>query len=161
MERLVGEEKATIINVDDMDSQKTIDIDELQVFKEIRAETGISPVHFLYMPKEMHLKEYEINGEQRRAVLLYDYNGYTIQYSMYMNDKDSSHGYTKTDELVKEYSITAAEGISVDIKEYFVKNQKIHKFSAEFEYEDAQYQLVGWMGKEEFDKIIKNLSFYK
>ena len=33
MERLVGEEKATIINVDDMDSQETEDIDELQVVK--------------------------------------------------------------------------------------------------------------------------------
>ena len=57
MERLVGEEKATIINVDDMDSQETEDIDELQVFKEIRKETGISSVHFGYMPKKMHLKE--------------------------------------------------------------------------------------------------------
>ena len=41
MERLVGEEKATIINVDDMDSQKTGDLDELQVFKE-------NPARFLY-----------------------------------------------------------------------------------------------------------------
>ena len=160
MERLVGEEKATIINVDDMDSQETEDIDELQVFKEIRKETGISPVHFLYMPKKMHLKEYEINGEQGRVVLLYDYNGHTVQYSMYMNDEDSSHGYTKTDELVKEYYITVAEEINVNIKEYNVLNQKNHKFSAEFEYKDAQYQLVGWMEKEEFNKIIKNLRFY-
>ena len=161
MERLCGNENATIINVEEMDAQTTEDLDAIYIFNEIRAETGISPVHFGYMPKEMYLKEYEINGEQGRAVLLYDYNRYTIQYSMYMNDEDSSHGYTKTDELVEEYSITAAEEINVNIKEYSVLNQKIHKFSAEFEYEDAQYQLVGWMEKEEFDKIINNLSFYK
>ena len=143
-----------------MDSQKTEDLDEIQLFYEIREKTGISPVHFGYIPKKMHLKKYEINREQGSAVLLYDYNGHTIQYSMYMNDEDSSHGYTKTDDLVEQYSITATEGINVDIKEYFVTNQKILKFSAEFEYEDAQYQLVGWMEKEEFDKIIKNLRFY-
>ena len=160
MERIVGGEQSTIINVEDMDSQKTEDLDEVQVFYEIREKTGISPVHFLYMPKKMHLKEYEINGEQGRAVLLYDYNGHTIQYSMYMNDEDSSHGYTKTDELVEEYTIIAEEKINVNIKEYSVLNQKNHKLSAEFEYEDAQYQLVGWMEKEEFDKIIKNLRFY-
>ena len=161
MDRLVGGEKATIINVDDMDSQETEDIDELQVFKEIRKETGISPVHFGYIPKKMHLKEYEINGEQGRAVLLYDYNGYTIQYSMYMNDKDSSHGYTEIDKLVDEYTILTAVDVKVDIKEYSVVNQENHRFAAKFEYQNAQYQLNGLMEKEEFDKIIKNLSFYR
>lgn len=160
MERIAGSEQVSFINVEDMDAEETKDFDELQVYREIRKGTGISPVHFGYMPKKMHLKEYEINGEQGRAVLLYDYNGHTIQYSMYMNDEDSSHGYTKTDELVEEYTIIAEEKINVNIKEYSVLNQKNHKLSAEFEYEDAQYQLVGWMEKEEFDKIIKNLRFY-
>ena len=156
MERVWGDENATFINVEDMDAQKTNDLDEVYIFNEIRKKTGISPVHFLYMPENMYLKSYEIGEEQGRAVLLYDYYGQTIQYSMYMNDEDSSHGYTKTDELIEKYSITVAEEVNVDIKEYNVSNQKNHKFSAEFEYEDAQYQLVGWMEKEEFDKIIKN-----
>ena len=161
MERVWGDENATFINVENMDSQETEDIDELQVFKEIRKETGISPVHFLYMPKKMHLKEYEINGDQGRAVLLYDYNGYTIQYSMYMNDEDSSHGYTEIDKLVDEYTILTEVDVEVDIKEYSVVNQENHRFVAKFEYQNAQYQLNGLMEKEEFDKIIKNLSFYK
>ena len=161
MERVWGEHNATFINVEDMDAQKTNDLDAVYIFNQIREETGISPVHFLYMPKKMYLKEYEINGEQGRAALLYDYNGHTIQYSMYMNDEDSSHGYTKIDELVKEYTLTTAEKIIVEIKEYSVTNQKNHKFSAEFEYQDVQYQLVGFMEKEEFDKIIENLRFYK
>ena len=160
MERLVGEEKATIINVDDMDSQETIDIDELQIFKEIRKKTGISPVHFLYMPESMYLKSYEIGNEQGRAVLLYDYSGYTIQYSMYMNDEDSSHGFTEIDELVNEYTLTTVEDMKVNIKEYDVVNQENPRFTAKFEYQDVQYQLNGLMEKEEFDKIIENLSFY-
>ena len=143
-----------------MDAQKTDDLDEVYVFNEIRKKTGISPVHFLYTPENMYLKSYEIGDEQGRAVLLYDYNGYTIQYSMYMNDEDSSHGVTEIDELVNEYILTAVEDMEVNIKEYDVVNQENHRFTAKFEYQDVQYQLNGLMEKEEFEKIIENLSFY-
>jgi len=160
MERIAGSEQVSFINVEDMDAEETKDFDELQVYREIRKETGISPVHFLYMPKKMHLKEYEINGEQGRAVLLYDYNGYTIQYSMYMNDEDSSHGYIEIDNLINEYTLMTVEGMEVNIKEYDVVNQGNHRFTAKFEYQDVQYQLNGLMEKEKFDKIIENLSFY-
>ena len=57
MERIAGSEQVSFINVEDMDAEETKDFDELQVYREIRKETGISPVHFVYMPKEMYLKE--------------------------------------------------------------------------------------------------------
>ena len=161
MERIAGSEQVSFINVEDMDAEETKDFDELQVYREIRKETGISPVHFLYMPESMYLKSYEIGEEQGRAVLLYDYNGYTIQYSMYMNDEDSSHGFTEIDELVNEYTSTTSENTEVNVKEYAVVNQENHRFTAMFEYQDAQYQLNGLMEKEEFNKIIQNLRFYK
>lgn len=160
MDRIAGEEQANIINVEDMESQKTQDVDEIEVFNEIRRETGISPVHFVYMPKKMHLKEYELNKEQGRAVLLYDYNDQTIQYTMYMNDVDSSHGYIEIDKLVDEYEISTGENVQVKVKEYSVVNHENHRYVAEFEYKDVQYQLVGIMEKDNFDKILKNLSFY-
>ena len=161
MERIAGKESATVVNVDDMDAQKTEDLDVVYIFDRIRDETGISPVHFIYMPKKMHLKEYEIDGEQGRAVLLYDYNGYTIRYRMYMNDADSSHGWTDMDELTDEYPVTLENGVKVTVQEYEVAGQENPRYAAEFEYRDAQYQLMGHMEKEEFEKIIKNLSFYK
>lgn len=159
MERISGNEKTTVINVEDMDAQETEDLDEVRIFYEIREKTGISPVHFIYIPKKMHLKRYEVNGERARAVLLYDYNGQTIQYSMYRNDADSSYGYTEDDQLVDEYTLITEEGIEVEMKEYIVTNKENHKFSAGFEYQDARYQLVGLMEKEEFEKIIKSLYF--
>ena len=161
MERVWGDENLTNIDVENMDMQDTGDLDELQVFREIRNKTGISPVHFVYMPKKMHLKEYEIDNEQGRAVLLYDYNNQIIRYTMYENDTDSSHGRTDIDKLIDEYAIELENDVQVKIEEYKVANKKMHRFAAEFEYQDAQYQLMGSMEKEEFDKIIKNLSFYK
>ena len=160
MERVWGEHNATFINVEEMDAQKTDDLDIIYIFNEIRTETGISPVHFGYMPKKMHLKEHEINGEQGRAVLLYDYNGQTIRYTMYMNDTDSSHGRTDIDNLIDQYTIELENDVQIKIEEYKVVNKKMHRFAAEFEYQDAQYQLMGSMEKEEFDEIVKKLRFY-
>lgn len=159
MERFIGDNQVSFVNVEDMDSQETEDLDELQIFHKIRKETGISPVHFGYMPEAMNLKRYEISGERARAVLLYDYNGQTIQYSMYMNDADSSYGYTEQDELVDEYTLKAGEDVEVKVEEYAVVNRADHRFTAEFEHQNARYQLVGLMEKEEFEKIIKNLHF--
>ena len=159
MERMLGDENATFVNVENMDTQKSGDMDELQVFKEIRKETGISPVHLVYMPQVMYLKQYEINEEQGRAILLYDYKGQTIRYRMYMNDVDSSHGWTDIDVLADEYTVIVENGVQVNIQEYEVADQKNPRYVAEFEYRDAQYQLMGHMEKEEFEKIINNLHF--
>lgn len=157
-DRVAGDEEANIINVEDMESEKTADWDEIQVFNEIRREIGISPVRLGYMPEKMGLIEYELDEKQNRAILLYKYGDQIIQYSMYMNNKDSSYARTEIDQLVDEYQIN--DGIVINIKEYLVVNRNKNRYVAEFEYMDAQYQLIGVMEKEEFNKIIENLIFY-
>ena len=159
MDREAGEEQASFINVENMDAQKTEDLDEVQVFNEIHQKLGISPVHFIYTPQGMYLERYELDENQGRVVLLYDYNGQTIEYTIYMNDEDSSHGQIEIDRLVDEYEIVTESDVKVSVKEYIVKNQETPRYVAEFEYMDAQYQLTGIMEKEEFEEIIKNLYF--
>lgn len=158
-DRVAGDEEVDIINVEDMETEKTKDADEIQVFNEIRKKLGISPVRLRYMPKPMIFKSYEIDLEQQRAILFYIYNDQIIRYSMYMNNSDSSHGQIETDKLVDEYTIEVDENVLINIKEYSVVNYEENRYVAEFEYKDAQYQLIGIMEKEEFDKIIKNLFF--
>ena len=160
-DRMAGEENASVVNVEDMDAQTTSDIDELQVYKEIRNELGISIVRLQYLPKRMVLKEYEIDKEQKRATLIYDWDGQVIRYMMYMNDTDSSFGQVETDELINEYSINTDNNVEINVKEYSIDNVDEKRNVAEFEYRDAQYQLMGIMPSEEFDKILKNLFFYE
>ena len=50
---------------------------------------------------------------------------------------------------------------SRQIKEYEIEDSKLNRYVADFEYADAQYQLMGAMEKDEFEKIIKNLFFYR
>ena len=159
-DRVAGDEQANIINVEDMEAEKTQDADEIQVFNEIRKEIGISPVRFVYMPENMVFVDYEIDTEQNRAVLFYDYNRQIIQYSMYMNDTDSSYGQTDLDTFIDEYQIKTENGININIREYKINNIENSRFVAEFEYKDTQYQVIGSMEKGEFNKIIENLFFY-
>ena len=159
MEQIAGDERASHIDVEEMESEETEDVDEIQVFNEIHRELGIYPVRFGYMPEELFFIGYELDKEQSRAVLFYDYNGQIIQYSMYMNTTDSSYGRTELDDLTDKYQIKVEDNIDVEIKEYSITGEKVKRYVAEFEYKDAQYQLIGSMEKEKFDKIIENIFF--
>ena len=78
---------------------------------------------------------------------------------MYMNDEDSSLGQIKIDRLISEYKMETGGGISVSVKEYDIEDMEENRYAAEFEYDDAQYQIMGIVDEEEFIKIIENLIF--
>lgn len=157
-DRVMGEENLSVVNVEDMDSQETQDFDEVQIYKDISSRLGIVPLILTYFPENMFLSEYEIDEVQNRAVLLYKYNGQNIQYSMYMNDTDSSFAQIEIDNIIDEYDIELESGVVFHIKEYLLQESNRRRFVAEAEYRDAQYQLIGVIEKEEFEKIIKNIT---
>ena len=70
-----GGEKASVINVDDMETKQIKDIDEVRVNKEIRSKLGILPVRLIYKPAGMEIEKYELNTDLRKAMLLYKYKG--------------------------------------------------------------------------------------
>ena len=158
-DRMIGEEELSVINVENMDSQKTEDLDEIQIFKEIRQELGILPVRFSYMPIDMFIKEYEIDYNQSRAVIIYGYNDRVIRYTMYMNNGDSSFVQTELDKLINEYQIVCDNDVEINVREYEIEGTDEKRYLATFEYMDAQYEIKGIMEKEEIDKILENLYF--
>lgn len=158
-EKMAGDERASHIDVEQMESHETKDVNEIQVYKEIWNELGISVVGWGYFPDNTFLKEYEIDKGQSKAILLYDYDGQVIRYTMYMNDEDSSLGQIKTDELIDEYPLETADGRELYIKEYEIPETKTLRYMTSFEYKDAQYQIMGDIQRDEFEKIVKNLIF--
>lgn len=158
-DRMIGEEELSYIDVEKMDSQDTEDLDEIQVFKEIRQELGILPVRFSYMPIDMFIKEYEIDYNQSRAVIIYGYNDRVIRYTMYMNNGDSSFVQTELDKLINEYQIVCDNDVEINVREYEIEETDEKRYLATFEYMDAQYEIKGIMEKEEIDKILENLYF--
>lgn len=159
-DRMIGEEaEVSFIEVENMDTHETEDIDELKLFKTIREKLGISSVRFGYVPKGMVLAEYELDYEQNRAVLIYEYNQQTIRYSMYMNDADSSFVQTELDKLTNEYKILSDNDVGINVKEYEIEGTDKKRYLATFEYMDAQYEIKGIIKREEIDEILKNLYF--
>ena len=158
-ERIAWDEDLSYIDVEQMVSQDTDDLDEVHIYKEIWRELGITAVGWGYFPENTYLKEYEIDKEQAKATLIYNCSGQTVRYTMYMNDEDSSLGQIKTDLLISEYQMETGEGISVSVKEYKKTESDQNRYVAEFEFKDAQYQLMASINKDEFEKIIKNLIF--
>ena len=159
-DRIAGSENAQFINVEEMDVHETKDLDEVHIYKEIWNELGITAVGMAYLPPQTYLKGYEIDQDQRKATLLYERNGQVFRYMMYMNDEDSSLGQIKTDILIDEYQLKSIKEIVVNVKAYKVEESEKIRYIGEFEYADAQYQLMGIMEKDEFDKIVKNLFIF-
>lgn len=157
-ERENGDENSNIINVEDMETKESEDIDEIKAYKDIARVMGDSLVRLEYKPEDMILKKYSIDSEQRRVTLFYQYGKQMIRYAMYTNSKDSSLGQKIVDNLINEYEVENGEK-QIQVKEYEVKNTKEKRYIAEFEYKDVQYQLKGIMEKDEFEKILKNLFF--
>lgn len=157
-ERENGDENANIINVENMETKESEDINEMEADKEITKVMGVSFVKMQYKPENMVLQRYMIDEEQRMAVLFYTYGDDTIRYYMYMNSKDSSIGEKSVDDLIDEYEITT-NGHNISVKEYAIKGSEQKRYTADFKNKDIQYQIKGKLKREELDKILKNLFF--
>ena len=153
-----GDEQNNGIDVENMESIETEDIDEMEVDKKITKVMGVSLVKMQYNPKDMVLKRYIIYEEQRMAILFYQYGEEVIKYYMYTNSTDSSFGEKTVDQLLDEYEFQNGKH-SILVKQYEIKNSDEERYIAEFEYNDIHYQIKGSMEKEEFEKILENLFF--
>ena len=173
-ERVVGDEEASVINIEDMDSQKSENVDELDTYREINQTFGIAAVRMMIKPSNMYLESYTIDKEQRYAVLFYNYKNEIVKYSIYLNDSDSSFGQKETDEQTDEYKINAsgketdeqtdeykinASGVTIQVEEYSIEGEDKKRYVAEFQYRDVNYQLKGIMEKDKFNEILENLKF--
>ena len=153
-----GDEQNNGIDVENMESIETEDIDEMEVDKKITKVMGVSLVKMQYKPKDMVLKRYIIDEEQRMAILFYQYGEEVIKYYMYTNSTDSSFGEKTVDQLLDEYEFQNGKH-SILVKQYEIKDSDEERYIAEFEYKDIHYQIKGSMEKEEFEKILENLFF--
>lgn len=157
-EKFTGGESLGYIDVENMESQETEDLDEVGVYREINQKFGITPVRLGYKLPRMSLKKYSLDENQGRVSMFYEYNNEIIRYSIYTNNSDSSFAQKDLDSLVDKYEIEK-NGIKISIEVYSIENYADRRYVAEFEYQNIQYQLKGIMKKEEFEKLIDNLVF--
>ena len=157
-ERITGDEPMKVINVEDMNQYSTEDVDEVAAYREIDDALGISVVRIIHRPKKMWFDQYVIDTKQEQAKLFYKYNNEIIQYTIYVNDQDSSLGRKEEDVKTGEY-VVSTDKIEIKVEEFQIPKYSTHRQVANFEYQGVRYQLKGIMEKEEFEIILKNLYF--
>ena len=84
IEKFTGETgQASVINVEDMDTQASESADETQVYREIEKELGIQVVRMGYKPKTMLLQRCTVDKTQKSAQMFYEYDREVVVYSIY------------------------------------------------------------------------------
>ena len=160
IEKFTGETgQASVINVEDMDTQASESADETQAYREIEKELGIQVVRMEYKPEDMILQRYVIDEAQKRAQVFYEYKGEIVWYSIYINAEDSSLGQKESDEIIDAFTIENNKK-EIHVTEYQIKGYEEQGFLAEFEDYGVHYQLRGMMERDELEKVLKNLKFF-
>lgn len=157
--RVAGNQKNTVINVEEMESKETEDGDVIDCYREINDVLAIRTVYPRQIPKKMHLKNYEIDEQQRLAKVFYEYDGKTILYAIYVNDMDSSYSEKVEDKQTDIFEVET-EKQTITVEEYYIQKAEEYRYITYFEYEGIHYQFMGVMEREDFEEILKNLYYF-
>lgn len=160
MDKDYGEDKLKVIKVEDMDDISSDGENTTTMLDTIEQSMGTSLVRMKFIPKNMKLLTMEMAENMQCARIFYEYNGEVIRYTIYLNSTDSERAENIEDKKVNEYTVKS-NNKELEVKEYQVPNYEEYRRIAEFEYKGIHYQLKGVMKKDEFDKILENLYFYK
>lgn len=157
IEQVVGGRK--VVQVDSEEENKVSqNEDEQKAYQEIKEAFGIEPVRLYNQKEGMKFVQIDLNENLQTAELIYQYNDEVLLYVISAGYYDSSFGFDADDEILAKEKIEI-EGNNIELTIYQVKGTGTIKCSSHFTYQKLEYFLVGKMGKEEFEEILKNLYF--
>ena len=160
MEQVIGDRG--IVQVDtEREDEGSVEVDtssEEEAYDKIKKELGVDIVKLGYKPEKVEFLASDVDKKLGRISLIYVYKGSIIEYQVFVNYKEGSHGYDIEDKLVGEEEIKVSD-VKIQIREYEIE-KKGKEYVAQFEYNDAFYTLNAFMPKEEFKRILENLYFF-
>lgn len=157
--RMLGEQKNTVINVEDMDTIKTEEQPGDEAYHNIDKTLHVNVVRIVKGLKKMRIVNYEVDEQQKLAKIFYDYNGKTLLYGIYLNDEDSSYSEKVADPLTDEFDVTN-EKQTIHVMEYQIRGTEEYRYVTNFEYQGIHYRLKGIMKRSDFEEILKNLYYF-
>ena len=141
-------------NFTEGDSVRILNNDEQKAETDIREKLRISPIRFLYMPREMRFFKYKIDTDALSATEIYSYNDVLFFVQMWANSKEGVF-YNKFDEEMELQELIVTEQ-QVEIQLYKSKKD-VERYMATFNYGDTYYYCTGEMPYLEMEKILKYL----
>lgn len=149
----------TKILIDNDASNDKPSLDEEQARDKIEEEMGVEVPEFLYRPETFEFHDCFIREESGTANLQYLYKDNIISvYIKTTNESLQSSGLSIPGDNV-DIIYPDKENIPVSMMKIEEENDLIPGYIAEWTYEDAYYQIVGKISKEEFEKILKEMIF--
>lgn len=157
--RMLGEQKNTVINVEDMDTIKSEEQPGDEAYHNIEEALHVNVIRVVKGLEKLQIKSYEIDDQQKLAKIFYDYNGKMLLYGIYLNDEDSSYSEKVADPLTDEFDVTN-EKQTIHVTEYQVRDTNEYRYVANFAYQGIHYRLKGIMKRSDFEEILRNLYYF-
>lgn len=145
--------------VDMGEVEDTEGVTEQEAYNEIEEALGTKVVRIIDKPINTKFLEMQLDQDLQEATLYYSLNTAIFSYRIMTRYTESSSGINVSDILLREYSLSISE-TNILISEYRIQETGELEYTAKFIYKNTQYFLQGVMEQEEFEKIIKNLSFF-
>lgn len=136
------------------------EVTEQKAYEQIENTFGIHIVRLVEKPKDMRFLEVQLNKELQEAIMYYSFKEKIISYRIVCPYTQSSSGVDIQDEFEQEYVLELPKA-NIVISEYQIQETGELEYTAQFTYGNAEYFLTGIVNREEFEKIVKNLNFFK
>ena len=133
-------------------------VDSLErAYEEIEEQNGVEIPKLYYQPPKLKFKQLII--EDGRARRDFSFDGSYLYYQQMTKGKANSVAYTSDRE---PYKVIYNRFLDMDMQIYknIIDQRKI-EFSVQYSIEDTFYSLIGTINEDDFDKIVKNLSYFE
>lgn len=125
-----------------------------EAYKDIDEKLDIQVLRLGYIPKELYFEELVVTN--KKALIIFDYNGNKIYFIQECRDKETSIGPQSDRKKGNNEVYNDWIKQTVSINENLLDEGCV-EYSVEIYTEKSQYRLMGVMEKEEFKKVIKYL----
>lgn len=144
--KINNEEKASVL------------LEEEAIYQEIAEELGIAPIWFGYIPAGMELDSYTIMEGTGWAYVNYLYEGTMISVQMTKAMGEASSNIQWDGEYEKLENISNDFGYEDCIEAYCVDEDST-EYIAGITYGNGHYRIFGFLNKEEFLKVLRQIYF--
>ena len=158
MKSFVGDREVEQVDSSD-ENLVIVEEDEEEAYQRMKDFFGIEPVRMFIRPEKMKFKEIVIDTDLQMAELFYKLEQETFMYIISSTYADASYGIDVEDKIISKYTVEV-RGCPINIKEYGMAGENFSRFSAQFEYDELEYFMVGTMEQKEFEELVNNLHFY-
>jgi len=158
VEGTFGGRDASRVNVSKEETKDTEENEEILCYQKIKDELGFDPVRINITHKSMAYEYCEIDKDMQMAQLIYKYGEGNISYSINAAYSEKVVGTDLEDGITDSY-IFQEDKLKAEVTEHELEGSNMKEYSAKFEYKGIHYQIIGTMGKEDFEKVLKNLHF--